>query len=234
LTRLRGAAPPDELAAGLVAGSRLADPAVRRALWEGGKAAVDASDDPMIRLARDVDPDARAVRKDVEDRIQSSLDRNGELLAQAWFRTRGAGSYPDATFTLRLSYGAVEGYQEDGRRVEPFTRMSGLFGRHTGRPPFALPERWLAARDRLPPDLPVNLVTNNDIIGGNSGSPVLDRDARVVGLVFDGNIQSLGGDYWFDPTVNRTVAVDSRALLTALSTVYGAERVARELGSRGR
>ncbi len=230
--RILGEQAPEERAAGLVKGTRLADPAVRRALWEGGKAAVDASDDPMIALARLVDPDARRVRTTWEDRIQSTLDRNGEILGRTWFRTRGAGSYPDATFTLRLSYGAVEGYTEDGRSVEPFTRVSGLFARHTGRAPYALPERWLAARDRLPTDLPVDFVTSNDIIGGNSGSPVLDRDARVVGLVFDGNIQSLGGDYWFDASVNRTVAVDARALLAALDTVYGADRVVREIRRR--
>ncbi|MBN1335677.1 MAG: S46 family peptidase [Deltaproteobacteria bacterium] len=227
--RILGDKSPDELATGLVKGTKLADPDVRRTLWEGGKAAVDASDDPMIQLAREVDPDARAIRKTYEDRIESTLDRNGEILARAWFSTRGAGSYPDATFTLRLSYGAVEGYQEAGRRVEPFTRMSGLFERHTGRPPFALPQRWLDARDRLPPDLPMNLATTNDIIGGNSGSPVLDRDARIVGLVFDGNLQSLGGDYWFDPSVNRTVSVDARTLLAGLEIVYGADRVAREI-----
>ncbi len=183
----------------------------------------------MIRFARLVDPEARAVRKRWEDEIESVLDRNSERIARAQFDVLGDGVPPDATFTLRLSYGAVRGWTEpDGRPVGPFTTFGGLFERATGRDPFALPRRWLDARGRLTAGNPMNFVTDNDIIGGNSGSPVIDREARIVGLVFDGNIHSLGGDYWFDGSLNRTVAVDSRALLEALDVVYGARRIIEE------
>jgi hypothetical protein len=184
----------------------------------------------MIRFAKLVDPEARAVRKRWEDEIDSVLDRNSERIARAQFDVQGESVYPDATFTLRLSYGAVRGWTEpDGRVVAPFSTFGGLFERATGRDPFALPRRWLDARARIDAGTPMNFVTDNDIIGGNSGSPVTDREARIVGLVFDGNIHSLGGDYWFDDSLNRTVAVDSRALLEALEEVYGARRIVEEL-----
>lgn len=223
-----GAKSPAELATELVKGSRLKDPAARMKLYEGGKATLDASDDPMIRLARLTDPEARKVRKIYEEQISPVLDKNGEKISKAWFRFHG-DTYPDATFTLRLSYGAVRGYEESGHKVEPFTRVKGLYDRATGSEPFALPQRWLDARSKLSPDTPFNMVTDNDIIGGNSGSPVIDKEGRLVGLVFDGNIQSLGGDFWFDERVNRAVAVTATAILEALDKVYGADRLATEL-----
>jgi hypothetical protein len=220
---------PAAVAARLVAGSTLKDVAARKVLFEGGQAAIAASRDPLVQLALAVDPEARAVRRRYEDEVESVLKKNAELVARARFAVQGTSSYPDATFTLRLSYGAVEGYEENGARVAPLTTLGGAFKRHTGSDPFALPPRWLAARERLALDTPFNMATSNDIIGGNSGSPVINRDAQVVGLIFDGNIQSLGGDYGFDPAANRAVAVHSAAILEALDKVYGATRLLEEL-----
>ena len=228
---------PRQLATELVNGTRLGTDrtglALRRRLWNGGTGAVQASTDPMIRFARLVDPEARALRKHFEDDIESVLKKNDTLIARARFRIFGTSTYPDATFTPRLSYGSVEGYVEDGRRVEPFTTFGGAFERATGRDPFRLPASWLRARDRLHQGTPFNFCTSNDIVGGNSGSPVIDRGAEIVGLIFDGNIQSLGGDYGFDAAVNRAVAVDARAILEALEKVYRADRLVRELRGRG-
>ncbi len=183
----------------------------------------------MIEFAALVDPDARAIRKIYEEQVEAVVRKNSELVAQAKFEVYGTGIYPDATFTLRLSYGSVKGYMEDGKQVEPITAMGGTFARHTGEDPFALPKSWLAAQKDLTASTPMNFVTTNDIIGGNSGSPVINKDAEIVGLVFDGNIQSLGGDYGFDESVNRAVSVHSEALIEALKKVYKADRVLEEL-----
>jgi hypothetical protein len=224
---------PAEVAEKVIRQSKLKDVALRKALWEGGKKAVEASDDPLIRLARLVDPDARAIRKRYEDAVEAPVKKNGELIAKASFAIQGTSTYPDATFTLRLSYGAVKGWQENGRTVRPTTTMVGAYDRATGRPPFDLPPSWLAARTKLGPRTPFNFVSTNDIIGGNSGSPVINKEGEVVGLVFDGNIHSLGGDYGFDESKNRAVSVHSAAILEALSKIYGAERLVKELKPRG-
>jgi hypothetical protein len=141
----------------------------------------------------------------------------------------GQNNYPDATFTLRLSYGAVKGYDENGRHIHPITNFAGAFDRATGRPPFELPDSWVKAKPRLSLQTPFDFATTNDIIGGNSGSPVINQKGEIVGLIFDGNIQSLGGDYGFDEKVNRAVAVHSEALIHALDKIYGAERIVHEL-----
>jgi len=220
---------PATLAKELVRGSTLKNVAVRKQLLDGGKAAVDASRDPFIVLARAVDPEARAVRKRYEDEVDSVLSRAHEIISTVRFETLGTSIYPDATFTLRLSYGAVRGWTERGAQVSPFTTIGGAFDRHTGEDPFALPKSWLNAKSKLDLGTPLNFVTTNDIIGGNSGSPVINKDAQIVGLIFDGNIQSLGGEYGFDERVNRAVAVHSSALLETLQKVYGAGRIADEL-----
>ena len=227
--KVLGKASPAEVAARAVGGTKLRDVALRRALWEGGNQAVDASGDAMIALARALDPDARAIRKTWEDQIDSVVKKNQELIAEARFATQGRTTYPDATFTLRLTYGQVKGWKEGTREIPPFTTIAGAFERHTGRDPFALPPSWIAAKDRLDLGTRMNFVTTNDIIGGNSGSPVVNRDAEIVGLVFDGNIHSLGGEYGFDESVNRAVAVHSDALVEALDKVYGARRIVEEL-----
>ncbi|HVO19840.1 MAG TPA: S46 family peptidase [Anaeromyxobacter sp.] len=231
--KVLGKRSPRELATRLVTRTRLGtDPAglaERRRLWEGGRDTVDASRDPMMAIARLVDPEARAVRKHFEEEVESVMEESGERIARARFALHGTSDYPDATFTPRLSFGAVEGYLEEGRLVRPFTTVSGLFERATGREPFRLPASWLRARSRLDPSTALNFCTTNDIVGGNSGSPVVDQRGEIVGLAFDGNIQSLGGDYGFDPAVNRTVAVSSEAILAALEQVYGARRLVEEL-----
>ena len=224
-----GGASPAAVADRLVKGTKLGDPAVRAALWGGGAEAVSASDDPFIQLARAVDPLARQLRQRYEHEVEAVENREAETLAGLRFEAYGDSVYPDATFTLRLSYGEVRGWTERGEAVAPFTRFEGLFGRATGSPPFALPPRWLAARDHLPLQTPLNFVTTNDIIGGNSGSPVLNREGALVGLAFDGNRHSLGGAYGYDPRSNRCVAVHAGAIVTALSAVYQADALVAEL-----
>jgi len=221
---------PEALAASTVAGTRLGDAAYRKQLWEGGAAAVAASQDPMIRLAAEVDPDARAVRKRYEDEVESPIDSAAERIAAARFAAFGTSVYPDATFTLRVNDGTVQGWMEGGRAVPPFTYLERAFERATGAEPFKLPERWLQAKGRLDPKTPFNLSTNNDIVGGNSGSPLINSRGELVGLMFDGNIHSISGSYWFDAAKNRAVAVHPAIIKAALTEVYGAQAIARELG----
>ncbi len=228
--KVLGKRSPQEVADEAIAGTKLRDPAVRKQLLDGGAQAVAASQDPMIALAKLVDPDARAVRKTFEDEVESVVQKSSEKIAEARFAVQGRSTYPDATFTLRLSYGAVKGWKRaDGVVVQPFTTFAGLYERATGRDPFKLPETWIAAKDRLGAQTRFDFATTNDIIGGNSGSPVFNDRLEIVGLIFDGNIESLGGDYGFDEKVNRAVAVHSDALLEALSKVYGAQRIVDEL-----
>ena len=155
--KVLGKESPEELASRLVKGTKLKDVAARKALWEGGKKAVDASTDPLIKFAKLVDPEARAVRKRYEDKVEAPMKKNAELLAKARFAIYGTSAYPDATFTLRLSYGQVKGWQEPGKTIRPFTTMAGAFDRATGRPPFELPPSWLAARTKIKGTTPVQL-----------------------------------------------------------------------------
>jgi len=227
--KVLGKESPLGLATRLVNGTQLRDVKVRQQLLEGGKKAITASQDPMIKLAVLVDPDGRAIRKNYEENIESVIRKNSELVAKAKFEAYGTNVYPDATFSLRLSYGSVQGYMEDGKKVAPFTQMAGSYERHTGEEPFALPKSWLDSKAKLKLSTPMNFVTNNDIIGGNSGSPIINKDAEIVGVVFDGNIQSLGGDFGFDESANRAVSVHSDAILESLQKIYGANRVLEEL-----
>ena len=220
---------PDGLAARLVAGSSLADPQVRMKLWEGGAAAVEASDDPMIKLARLVDPEARAVRKRYEDQVEAVVQAASERIAEARFAIYGTSLPPDATFTLRLNFGTVQGWEENGRRIEPFTYLGRIFERATGEDPFSIPDSWERAKDRLDMGTKFNLSTNNDIVGGNSGSPLIDASGRIVGLMFDGNIHSISGAYWFDTEKNRAVAVHPAIMREALTKVYAADALLAEL-----
>jgi hypothetical protein len=231
--RVLGKESPEEVADRAIAGTRLGDAEVRARLWREGKAAVDGAGDPMIAVARAIDPEARAVRRIRDDEIEPAVRRAHEVLADARLALRGRGAYPDATFTLRLSVGEVKGWREGTRDIPPFTTFAGAFERDTGKDPFALPPSWLAARPRLDLATPLDLATTNDIVGGNSGSPVLNAKAELVGVVFDGNRHSLGGEYGFDPATNRAVAVDSRAVVEALGKIYGATRLVEELGAKG-
>jgi Peptidase S46 len=220
---------PDQLAQHLVSGTKLGDAAVRKQLWDGGEKAIEASNDPMIQLARQVDPESRKIRKAYEDEVKAPTDKADEAIAKARFDRDGLSSYPDATFTQRLSYGKVVGWNENGEPVPPFTHFDGLYKRATGADPFKLPDSWIKAQDKLDPSTPMDFVTDNDIIGGNSGSPVIDRQGHAVGLIFDGNIHSLGGDFVYDGSNNRAVAVDTAALVEAVRKVYNLPRLADEL-----
>ena len=242
LTKLREALGPDDalvkkvlggkspavLASELVDATTLADVELRRRLLDGGQAAIDSSADPMIAFVRKIDPDLRAVRKDYEDNVQGPLTKYSAQIASATFKIYGNSTYPDATFTLRLSYGAVRGYRQDGKDIDPITTIGGAFERATGADPFKLPDSWIVAKPKLNLGQPFNLATTNDIIGGNSGSPVINSAGEVVGLIFDGNIQSLGGDFGYDAAVNRAVAVAVGALRETLSKVYHADRIIDE------
>ncbi|HEY7298753.1 MAG TPA: S46 family peptidase [Xanthobacteraceae bacterium] len=232
--KVLGKKSPAQLATELVEGTGLADVEVRKRLLDADEAAIAASADPMIAFARAIDPDLRAMRKEVEDTIDAPLSKASTQVAQAMFKVYGTSTYPDATFTLRLSYGQVAGYEQDGKEVAPITLIGGAFERATGADPYKLPDSWLAARDSLNPRQPFNFVTTNDIVGGNSGSPVVNKAGEVVGLIFDGNILSLGGTYGYDPAVNRAVAVNVGALREALAKVYHADRIVRELAYSSR
>jgi Peptidase S46 len=223
---------PDTLAASAVDGSKLTDPAVRKQLWDGGQAAIDASHDPMIELARGVDAEARAVRKQQEDEVEAPVQAAAQKIARVRFKVYGTSVAPDATFTLRLNFGTVQGWREGSQEVEPFTHTARLFERATGQEPFKIPDSWLALKDQLDPQTRFDLSTNNDIVGGNSGSPLIDTRGRLVGLMFDGNIHSIAGDYWFDPMLNRAVAVDTPIILEALRKVYKANELLAEMGEK--
>lgn len=224
-----GKSSPETLAKQLVKNTRLKNQKDRKALWEGGSQAVAASKDPMIEMARRIDSYARDVRARYESEVDATVASAGERIAKARFAAYGTSTYPDATFTLRLSYGSVEGYEENGHRVNPVTVIEGLYERATGEDPYKLPKSWIQKKDRLNLQTPMNFASSNDIIGGNSGSPVINQKGEVVGLIFDGNLQSLGGEYGFEPATNRAVSVHSAAIIESLDKVYGATRLLEEL-----
>jgi hypothetical protein len=221
---------PDSLAARVISGSSLNDPKERMRLWNGGIQAIEASQDPMIALARLVDPTAREVRKRYEDEVEAPVQAASQQIAQTRFRAFGTSVAPDATFTLRLNVGTVQGWKEGDHDVEPFTYLSRLYARATGQEPFKVPDNWLTAKPQLDPQTRFNLSTNNDIVGGNSGSPMLDAQGNLVGLIFDGNIHSISGSYWFDPELNRSVAVHPAIIIEGLRKVYKADELLAELG----
>lgn len=225
---------PRERAYELVSGTKVRDVETRKKLFDGG---VDGFKDPMIELARLIDPEARAVRKRFETEIEEPKRQAAAAIAKARFAQDGTNTYPDATFTLRLSFGTVKGYTDGGKQVSPFTTMGGLYERskeHANRPPFDLPARWEKQKDKLDLSTPFNFVCTADIIGGNSGSPVVNKAGEVVGLIFDGNIQSLVLDFIFDDEQARAVSVDSRAIIESLRKVYGADGLADELQGKPR
>jgi Peptidase S46 len=221
---------PDSLAARVIGGTSLNDPKERMRLWNGGAQAIEASQDPMIELARRVDPTAREVRKRYEDEVEAPVRAASEQIAQARFRAFGTSVAPDATFTLRLNVGTIQGWKEGDHEVEPFTYLSRLYTRATGQEPFKVPDSWLNAKPQLDLQTRFNLSSNNDIVGGNSGSPMLDTQGNLVGLIFDGNIHSISGSYWFDPELNRAVAVHPAIILEGLRKVYKADELLAELG----
>jgi hypothetical protein len=223
--RLLGAEEPAALAQRLAA-SRLIDPAYRAELWAGGPAAVAASDDPMIALVRALDAEARAARVRYRDDVEAPAARAHERIARVRFRAFGDNQYPEATFSPRLSYGRVLGWREEGRDIAPFTRMSELAARAAAGGAYALPRRWAEAA--LAPELVVNFTSSADIISGNSGSALLDRERRVIGIVFDGNRHALGGEYYYDAARNRAISVSAPLIAAALS-LYGLDAIASEM-----
>jgi hypothetical protein len=228
---------PEQAAEDLVNGTKLADVALRKELAEKSPEEITAFNDPMIKLALAVDDDARALRKRFEDEIEGVHTAQYARIAKALFATQGTATYPDATFTLRLAFGTVQGYEIDGKNISPYTTIAGAFAHalaHGSKPPYELPPSWIKARDdrRLRLETPLNFVSTADIIGGNSGSPVVNRDNQVVGLIFDGNIQSLVLDFVYDDRLARAVSVDSRAIVEALRSIYNARGLVEELTGR--
>jgi len=223
---------PEEAAKDLIEGTKMDDVAFRKQLYEGGKAAVEASTDPLIVLMRNIDPEAREYRKRYDDQVDAVERRDGALIAKARFAQSGFNQPPDATFTLRLSYGTVKGYQENGKNIPYFTTMGGAFEHaeeHGNKPPYNLAESWVKMKSKLNLSTPLNYVSTADIIGGNSGSPTVNKNGEVVGIIFDGNIQSLVWNFFFDDRQGRAVHVDSRGIIEALRHIYGADALADEL-----
>jgi hypothetical protein len=223
---------PEAKANELIEGTKLEDVAFRKQLAAGGLKAIEASTDPMIVLARLIDPKARELRMRYENEVTGVERASYSKIARARFETEGTKLYPDATFTLRLSYGAVKGYMENGKKVAPFTTLGGLYDRSTqfkSEFPYNLPSRWLEKKSAVKLDTPFNFVSTNDIIGGNSGSPTINKNGELVGLIFDGNIQSLVGDFMYDESVNRAISVDVRAMSEVLRKVFDANEIADEL-----
>jgi Peptidase S46 len=227
--RLLSKESPDELATRLIAETKLDDAGFRKRLWDGGKAAVEASHDPMIELVRSIDADARLIRKQYEDEVEAPTNAAATRIAAARFRVYGTNSYPDATFTPRLNYGTVQGWVENGALVDPFTHLDRAFERATGSTPFKIPASWMRAKAQLDMHTPFCISTSNDIVGGNSGSPLINASGKIVGLMFDGNIHSIAGRYWFNPEINRAVAVHPAIIREALAKVYGAKQLLTEL-----
>ncbi len=233
--RLLDGKTPEQVAREVVSGTQLGDPEFRKQLGADNAAAAKNSDDPMMVFYRLADERAREVRERYENEVEAVERANGTLLAQARFAAMGADVYPDATFTLRLAFGIVKAYlSNDRKRVAPFTTIGGLFEKYTGEDPYELPKRIIDAKARLDAATPYNLVSTNDITGGNSGSPLLDHEGRVVGLIFDGNIQSLSNDFQYSETQARAVSVDVRGMLEMLRDAYRARTLVNELTAAGK
>ncbi len=235
VVRVLGSRTPLAAATAVIEGSQLDQLAERRKLLDGGKAAVLASTDPLIVLARDVYPMRRRLEKSYEVEVDTPTLRAGDELATIRFKLYGKDAYPDATFSLRLSYGKVAGYDADGVLMPFQTNFAGLYARSfafDGKPPFNLPTRWLEKQRDLNLATPLNFLSTLDIIGGISGSPVVDRNGELVGVIFDGNLEGLGGRYVYTDRKARAIAVDARAIVESLTKVYGANALVTELTGR--
>lgn len=230
-TVLAGRAPVD-VAKELVVGTKMGDPEFRKALVKGGEKWVTESTDPMIVIARKLDPLMRELRQWTEANVSSAQTAAGEKIGKARFAVYGKDSYPDATFTLRLSYGIVCGYPMNGTNAPSKTTLYGLYDRaysFDNKGDYALPKRYEERKEKVNLATPLNFVSSCDIIGGNSGSPTINRDGEIVGLIFDGNIESLPGRFLFDGEKNRAVAVHTAAMIECLRKVYDAAPLADEL-----
>jgi hypothetical protein len=228
---LAGKSPRDR-AAELIHGTTLKEVAVRKRLAEGGLKAIQDSTDPMIQLARQIDPESRRIRQSFEQQVDEPQRQAYGKIANARFAVYGSSVYPDATFTLRLAFGEAKGYTEGGEKIPWATTLDGTYAHaaaHDNKEPFALPKIWNERKSQLDPSTPFNFVSTADIIGGNSGSPVINRQGELVGIIFDGNIQSLILDYTYTDKEARAVAVHSAGILEALRKVYTANRLVTEL-----
>ncbi|HEX6973052.1 MAG TPA: S46 family peptidase, partial [Vicinamibacterales bacterium] len=230
--RILGDKTPAARATELIDKTRITDPEIKALLQAGGKATIDVSTDPMIVLARSLEADAQAIAKRYEDEVVNVQAVAYPKIGQAVFAVDGAKAYPDATGTLRLSYGTVKGYMEGTAKIPPYTDFAGFFARaaaHNDQPPYDVPPSWISAKPTLDLKTPFDFVSTNDIVGGNSGSAVVNKKGELVGLIFDGNIQSLPGYFIYDEAINRAVSVDSRAIMEALRKVYKAQRLVDEM-----
>ncbi len=235
VVRVLGGKTPLAAATQVIEGSQLDQVTERKKLIDGGKAAIMASTDPLIVLARDVYPMRRRLEKIYEVEVETPTLQAGGELEKIRFKLYARDAYPDATFSLRLSYGKVSGYDADGMLMPYQTNFAGLYARSfafNGKPPFDLPERWLDRQRVLDPATPLDFVSTLDISGGSSGSPVVDRNGELVGLIFDVNLEALGRRYAYTDRKARTIAVDGRAIVEALTKVYGAVPLAAELTGR--
>jgi hypothetical protein len=183
----------------------------------------------MIEFARSVDGDSRAIRTQFEDEVEAPISFASERIATARFKAYGTQVYPDATFTLRLNYGTVAGWTENGTPVPPVTYLDRAFDRATGASPFKIPDSWMKVKDQLDMRTPFCISTTSDIVGGNSGSPLIDSRGHIVGLMFDGNINSISGNYWFNPANNRAIALHTAIIREALDKVYNAKALLEEM-----
>ena len=223
---------PRERAAELVNGSGMAKVAQRKRLVDGGNSLIVSSTDPMVKLARVVESEYRRLRSDSE-RVAESERQAYARVSEAVTAIDGTGGYPDATFTLRLAFGEVKGYEEDGRKVAPTTDFTGAYQHaleHAGQQDFELPQSWLKAESKVDLKTQLNFVCTADIIGGNSGSPVVNRDGELVGLIFDGNIQGLTSDYLYSDEQARAVSVAGVGIMEALRAIYNANKLADQIG----
>lgn len=223
---------PKARAKEVIEGTRVGDVAFRRQLYQGGKQAVDAARDPLIELVRALDPTARELRRRYENEVEAVETTYSGRIAEAWAKAFGTSIYPDATFTLRINAGVVKGYTEDGERIPWRTQLGGLYVKNQragGKEPYRLPQLWLDKVDAVDFTVPYNFVSTNDIIGGNSGSPVIDTKGAVVGLIFDGNLSQLPNRFLYRDETQRAVSVHTAGIFHALERVYEAEPLVQEL-----
>ncbi len=232
VVKMLGGQAPRERAAQLIAGTSLFDVEARKKLAQAKSAGIDSSADPLVQLARTMEPEYRRLRLKTEELDEVERQAYAKI-TDVKFALEGESAYPDATFTLRLAFGVVRGYEEDGKQIAPHTTLGGAFeheAAHGKKDSWVLPASWHQAKDRIKSSAPFNFVCTADIIGGNSGSPIVDRQGKLVGIIFDGNIQSLTADFYHSEHQSRAVGVHVAALLESLTNIYGAASLTNQIG----